>query len=143
MLSNQHHSAEMRNTVSMMTFASVIYAAFLAFTQWVSPFFFKARKLDSGISFTLMLFFLTWLGLATSIWIRDFHHRDDGQFVPHLTRGESLGAASLVFLILFGYEGVKRLIRHMQQAQHTLSTRIAQESLIVLGTGVLIFLTLL
>jgi two-component system, LytTR family, sensor kinase len=146
--SNQDHTGGARNAVSLMGYCTVIYGAYLAFTQWISPAFFRVRKIDAGIAFTLLLFFLVWLGLTTSIWIRDYHlrdyhHWDDGRFVPHLKRGESLGGALLVFLLLFAYEGIKRLIRYLQHTRSTLATRIGKESLVVLGGGILIFVMLL
>ncbi|HWK98604.1 MAG TPA: histidine kinase, partial [Parapedobacter sp.] len=84
-----------------------------------------------------------WLGLTTCIWARDYHRWGDGEFVIHLKRGQSLGGALLVFLLLFAYEGVKRLVRYLQQTQNTLATRVTKESLVVLGGGTLIFIMLL
>src|SRR5690606_9794595 len=140
--SNQGRAGVTRSTVSLMGYATVIYGAYLVFTQWISPVFFKERKIDLGIAFTLLLFFLVWLGLTTCVWVRGFHW-DDGRFVVHLTRGESLGGALLVFLLLFVYEGIKRLIRYPQETRNTLATRIARESLVVLGAGALVFFVLL
>lgn len=141
--SNQDHAWGARNTVSLMAYATVIYGTYLAFTQWISPAFFRHHKIDLGIAVTLSLFFFVWLGLTTCIWIRDYHHWGDGQFVIHLKRGESLGGALLVFLMLFIYEGIKRLVRYLQRTQNTLATRIAKESLVVLGGGTLIFIMLM
>lgn len=141
--SNQFHAWSTRNTVSLMGYATIIYGAYLAFTQWISPVFFKARRIDLGIAFTLLLFFLVWLGLAACIWARDYHRWGDGEFAFHLKRGGSLGGALLVFLLLFVYEGVKRLIRYLQETRNTLATRIAKESLVVLGGGVLVFMMLM
>src|SRR5690606_20172231 len=141
--SNQFHAWSTRNTVSLMGYATIIYGAYLAFTQWISPVFFKARRIDLGIAFTLLLFFLVWLGLAACIWARDYHRWGDGEFAFHLKRGGSLGGALLVFLLLFFYEGVKRLIRYLQETRNTLATRIAKESLVVLGGGVLVFMMLM
>lgn len=140
--SNQGRGGGTRSAVSLVGYATVIYGAYLAFTQWISPVFFKARKIDFGIAFTLLLFFLVWLGLTVCVWVRDYHW-DDGQFVVHLKRGESLGGVLLVFLLLFVYEGIKRLIRYLQENHHTLGTRITKESLVVLVGGTLIFLVLL
>ena len=146
--SNQGNSGSARHAVSLMAYATVIYGAYLAFTQWISPSFFQVRKIDVGIATTLLLFFLVWLGLTSCIWVRDYHlrdyhHWDDGRFVPHLKRGESLGGALLVLLLLFAYEGIKRLIRYLQHTRNTLATRIAKESLVVLGGGTLIFVMLM
>src|SRR5690606_8201416 len=141
--SNEGRAGFTRSAASLMGYATVIYGTYLAFTQWVSPAFFRERKIDLGIAFTLMLFFLVWLGLTTCIWVRDYHHWGDGEFVIHLTRGESLGGALLVFLLLFVYEGIKRLVRYLQQTQNTLATRIAKESLVMLGGGALVFVMLL
>lgn len=140
--SNQGRAGVTRSTVSLMGYATVIYGAYLVFTQWISPVFFKERKIDLGIAFTLLLFFLVWLGLTTCVWVRGYHW-DDGRFVVHLTRGESLGGALLVFLLLFVYEGIKRLIRYLQETRNTLATRIARESLVVLGAGALVFMMLM
>ncbi|GGG80308.1 hypothetical protein GCM10007415_10910 [Parapedobacter pyrenivorans] len=146
--SNQSHAWGTRHVVSLMAYATIIYGAYLVFTQWISPVFFRVRKIDAGIALTLLLFFLVWLGLTGCMWVRDYHLRDyhqwdDGRFVPHLKRGESLGGALLVFLLLFAYEGIKRLIRYLQQTRSTLATRIAKESLVVLGGGTLIFVMLM
>lgn len=141
-ISNQGRAGVTRNVVSLVGYATVIYGAYLGFTQWISPVFFRYRKTDLGIAFTLLLFFLVWLGLTTCVWVRDYHW-DDGQFVAHLTRGESLGGASLVFLLLFAYEGIKRLIRYLQENHRTLGTRITKESLVVLVGGALVFFVLL
>lgn len=140
--SNEGRAGVTRSAVSLVGYATIIYGAYLAFTQWVSPVFFRERKIDLAIAFTLSLFFLVWLGLTTCIWVRDYHW-NDGQFVVHLTRGESLGGALLVFLSLFVYEGIKRLVRYLQQTQSTLATRITKESLVVLGGGALVFVMLL
>ncbi|MGV3762311.1 sensor histidine kinase [Parapedobacter sp.] len=140
--SNQGRAGVTRNVVSLIGYATVIYGGYLAFAQWVSPVFFKERKIDLGIAFTLLLFFLVWLGLTMCIWVRDYHW-EDGHFVVHLTRGGALGGALLVFLLLFVYEGIKRLIRYLQQTQNTLAIRIAKESLVVLGGGTVIFFLLL
>jgi len=137
--SNQDQSWGARNAFALMAYASIVYGAYLAFTQWISPAFFRVRKIDAGIALTLLLFFLAWLGFTMCIWIRDYHHWGDSQFVPHLKRGESLGGALLVLALLFAYEAIKRLIRYLQQTQNTLATRIAKESLVVLGAGALIF----
>lgn len=141
-ISNQGRAGVTRNVVSLVGYATVIYGAYLGFTQWISPVFFRYRKTDLGIAFTLLLFFLVWLGLTTCVRVRDYHW-DDGQFVVHLTRGESLGGASLVFLLLFAYEGIKRLIRYLQENHRTLGTRITKESLVVLVGGALVFFVLL
>jgi len=141
--SNQVHSEGARYTASLIAYATVIFGAYLAFTQWISPAFFQVRKLDVGIAFTLALFFLVWLGLTCCIWVRDYHRWSGGQFVVHLKRGESLGGASLVFLLLFAYEAVKRLIRYLQHTRSTLATRIGKESLVVLGGGTVVFVMLL
>src|SRR5690606_34934886 len=140
--SNEGRAGVTRSAASLMGYATVIFGAYLAFTQWISPVFFKVRKIDLAIAFTLALFFLVWLGLTTCIWVRDFHW-NGGQFVAHLKRGESLGGALLVFLLLFVYEGIKRLVRYLQQTQSTLATRITKESLVVLGGGALVFVMLL
>lgn len=143
-VSNQGRAAGItRNAVSLMGYATVVYGAYVAFTQWISPAFFRNRKIDLGIAFTLLLFFLVWLGLSICVWVRDYQHWGEGEFVIHLKRGESLGGALLVFLLLFVYEGVKRLVRYLQQTQSTLVTRIAKESLVVLGGGALVFIMLL
>ncbi|WP_257670157.1 sensor histidine kinase [Parapedobacter tibetensis] len=138
MYSNGIHHEGRHTVFALMAYTTVIYGTFMVFTQWISPTFFQPRKIEGGIAFTLLLFFLVWLGLTTSIWVRDYHHWGEGQFVIHLKRGESLGGALLVFLLLFAYEGIKRLIRYLQQTQNTLATRIAKESLVVLGAGALI-----
>lgn len=139
---NQGHSGT-RNAVSLTAYATIIYGAYLTFTQWISPAFFQVRKIDAGIAATLLLFFLVWLGLTCCIWVRDYHGWGNGQFVIHLKRGESLGGALIVFLLLFAYEAIKRLIRYLQQTRCTLATRIAKESLVVLGGGTLIFVMLM
>lgn len=141
--SNQGGAWGTRDAVSLMGYATVIYGAYVAFTQWISSVFFKERKIDLGIAFTLLLFFLVWLGLTTCVWVRDYHRWGDGEFVIHLKRGESLGGALLVFLLLFVYEGIKRLIRYLQENHNTFGTRIAKESLVVLGGGALVFMMLM
>src|SRR5690606_9676908 len=131
-----------RSTASPVGYTTVIYGAFLAFTQWISPVFFRERKIEQGIAFTLLLFFLVWLGLTVCIWMRDYHW-NNGQFVVHLKRGESLGGALLVLLLLFAYEGIKRLVRYLQQTRNMLTLNIAKQSLFVLGVGAAIFFVLL
>lgn len=140
--SNQGQACCSRNVISLMAYATVIYGAFLAFTQWISPVFFRPRKIDLGFALTLLLFFLVWLGFTACLWVRDYPW-EKGLFVVHLQRSESLGGALLVFLILFAYEGIKRLVRYLQQTPDTLATRIVKESLVVLGGGTLIFIMLL
>lgn len=133
-----------REITSFLGYATIIYATSLLFILWISPTFLQTRKIEGGIALTLALFFLTWIGLTTCIWVRDYHVEwYQGKFVGHLSRGESLGASVLVLFLLFGYEGIKRLIRYLRTQNNTLATRIAQESLVVLGAGTLIFLSLL
>ena len=126
-----------------MAYASVIYGTFMVFTQWITPAFFRKRKVEIGIALTLLLFFCTWSGLSVSVWLREYHWRHDRIFLGNLTRGEALGVSAAVFLISFVYEGIKRYIRYMQAQNKSLASRIAQESLVVLGAGALIFLLLL
>src|SRR5690606_31318369 len=131
-----------RNTASPVGYTTVVYGAFLAFTQWISPVFFRPRKIEPGIASTLLLFFLVWLGLTVCIWMRDYHW-NNGQVVVHLIRGASLGGALLVLLLLFAYEGIKRLVRYLQQTRNMLVLNIAKQSLFVLGVGAVIFFVLL
>src|SRR5690606_14326561 len=74
--SNEGRAGVTRSAVSLVGYATIIYGAYLAFTQWVSPVFFRERKIDLAIAFTLSLFFLVWLGLTTCIWVRDYHWND-------------------------------------------------------------------
>src|SRR5690606_36882103 len=108
-----------------------------AFTQWISPVYFREHKIDLGIAFTLVLFFLVWLGLTMCVWVSDYRW-EDGRFVVHFVRPQSLGGAGLVFLLLFAYEWGKRLARYLKQSQNTLASRIIKESLVVLVGSALV-----
>jgi len=128
---------------SWLAYTSVIYGTFMVFTQWITPAFFIQRKIEAGIALTLLLFFFTWGGLAGCLWIQGFQSYRGNGFQHYLLQGLSLGASAMVFLLMFTYEGIKRMIRYMQAQNKSLAARIIQESLIVLGGGLLILLPLL
>ncbi|MGK6352468.1 sensor histidine kinase [Parapedobacter sp. DT-150] len=140
---NKASFLSVREGVALFAYISVIYGAFMVFTQWISPVLFRRQKIESGILFTLTLFFATWLGLSLSIWVKEHQTVHIRTFWESLPQMESLGTTLLVFAIVLIYEGIKRVIRYTQGQQKTLATRIAQESLVVLGGGTLIFLLLL
>ncbi|MFC3200152.1 sensor histidine kinase [Parapedobacter deserti] len=140
--SNQNQHGGLRMAASWMGYASVVYCAYLVFTQWISPVFFRRKRIEAGIAITLLLFFGVWIGLSTCAWMMAHYGRRDN-FWQYLPQGLSLGGALLVLLLLFVYEGFKRLIRYSQNKRKTVATRIAQESLVILGGGTLIFLMLL
>ena len=132
-----------RGLLSWLAYTSVIYGTFMVFTQWITPAFFIKRKIETGIALTLLLFFATWLGLAICIWVQGYHSYRGNDFQHYLPHGQSLGGAAAVFLLMFSYEGIKRGIRYMQDQNKNLASRIAQESLVVLVAGALVFLLLL
>ncbi len=129
-----------RALVSWVGYATVIYGAFMVFTQWISPAFFIKRKVEAGIALTLLLFFATWLGLAICIWIQGYHPYRGNDFWHYLPHGQSLGGAALALVLTIVYELIKRSIRYIQLQNNNLASRITQESLVVLGAGVLVFL---
>ncbi|SFC02249.1 Histidine kinase [Parapedobacter composti] len=132
-----------RALASWMAYSTVIYGTVLVFIQWISPAFFIKRKVDTGIALTLLLFFAAWMGLAACLWIQGYHSYRGNDFQHYLTHGQALGVTALVFLLIFAYEGIKRLVRYVQAKNNGLASRIFQESLIVLGVGLLILLPLL
>jgi len=136
-----HPQDNLREFLFLMAYAAVIYSTVMAFTQWITPAFFMKRKIEAGIALTLLLFFATWVGLAACIWAPDYGSRD-AHFQQYLPQGMSLGVTAAVFLLTFLYEGIKRAIRYTRTHDKSLATRITQESLVVLGAGLLMFLLL-
>ena len=136
-----HHWAG--HVLSPMGNATVIYATFVLFTQWIWPFHFRREKIESGITLTLLLFFVSWVSMSICVWTRhrDLYHITS--FSPYLTHGESLGGSLLLFVLLFAYVALKRGINSFQNSRNELTKRIKQESFFVLGGGTAIFLFLL
>jgi len=134
---------DIRYVMSYMGYATVIYGAFALFTQWIWPFHFRNGKMDSGATLTLLLFFLSWISISVCVWVRHYALYHIAEFWPYLTRGESLGMSLLLFVSLFAYVGLRRGIGSFRNNRNELSKRVTQESLIVLGGGVAIFLFLL
>ncbi len=132
-----------RALLSWLAYTGIIYSTVIVFTQWISPAFFIKRKIETGIALTLLLFFITWLGLAICVWSHGYNSHRGNDFWQYLTHGESLGGAVVVFLLMFAYEGIKRGIRYMQAQNRSLASHVVQESLVILGAGLLIFLLLL
>ncbi|SKB92803.1 Histidine kinase [Parapedobacter luteus] len=132
-----------RYVASYMGCATVIYGVFALFTQWIWPCYFRKRKIELGAVLTLLLFFFSWIGLSVCVWIRHYAVYQSTAFWPHLTRGESLAVSLLLFLSLFAYEGLRHSIVLVRTSGRGLSKRIIQESLVVLGGGIAIFLFLL
>lgn len=126
-----------------MVYCTVIYATVMIFTQWITPAFFVKRKIETGIALTLLLFFATWVSLAACIRIQDGGSFQGTNFQHYLPHGRSLGVTIATFLLTFLYEGIKRAIRYTRTHDKNLATRITQESLVVLGVGMLMFLLLL
>ena len=122
-------------TVAWMAYPSVIYGAFLVFTQWISPTFFRRREIETGIAFSLLLFFALWFTLALCIWIIE----QGSNYWQYLMHGQALGITLLVMVLLSAYEGIKRLFGIAKSSHNSLSSRIAVEILVILGSGVLFF----
>ncbi|SEL51240.1 sensor histidine kinase [Parapedobacter koreensis] len=141
--SNNAAHQTIRQAIALSAYISIIYGAFVTFTQWISPAFFQKRYMEAGISFTFALFFATWFGLSFCFWVREYHTIRMHTFWDYLPRGETLGITLLVISLILSYEGIKRLIRYGQNKQQTLATRIAQESVVVLGGSIFIFFLLL
>ena len=118
-----------------MAYPSVIYGAFLVFTQWISPTFFRRREIETGIAFSLLLFFALWFTLALCIWIIE----QGSNYWQYLMHGQALGITLLVMVLLSAYEGIKRLFGIAKSSHNSLSSRIAVEILVILGSGVLFF----
>ncbi|WP_051293183.1 sensor histidine kinase [Olivibacter sitiensis] len=137
----------MRNADSIQLFAQMaiptfIYLAFVAFTQGISPFCFRKKRIELGIVLTLALFFVTWFALAACVWANRYP-RHEVPFSQSDFLGEALGIVCVFFLLLFAYEGIKRGIRYLKLHRNNLTRRIGQESLVVFGIGALVFLLLM
>ncbi len=127
---------------SAMCYATIIYSSFVVFDRWIWPSWFRKKRAEGGAALTLLLFFCAWIGISFCVWMRDGGLDQTAAFWPYLTRGESLGVSCALFLTLFAYEGLKRGITVLRSSSNELTRRITQESLIVLGGGVIIFLFL-
>lgn len=129
--------------LSAICYASIIYITFVVFNQWIWPSWFRNKRVEGGVILTLLLFFCCWIGISVCVWVRSDNQYLSGSFWPRLTEGEPLGITSLVFLGMFAYEGLKIGIAALRAIRMGPSRRIVQESLIILGGGIVIFLFLL
>ncbi len=132
-----------RQALWLFGYTTTIYGCFMLVSQLIVPRLFRQRKIEIGILLSVILFFGTWLGLALSAWVKGEHWGHRQSIWDYLPEGETLGATLMVFAALFAYEATKRAIGYAQGNKEVLGTRIARESLIVLGVGTLIFFLLL
>lgn len=129
--------------LSTICYAAIIYATFVVFNRWIWRSYFRNKKVEGGAILTLLLFFCCWIGISACVWARDGNQDPDMAFWPRLTEGEPLGVTCTIFLAMFAYEGLKIGISALRSVRREPSRRIIQESLIILGGGVIIFIFLM
>lgn len=125
-----------------MAYSAVIYIAVVISHVWILPFFTR-RKVEAGLILALLLFFATWVGLGLCVWRLGYNASIGKDFGRYLLHEASLGVAILVFLFLFAYEGLRRVIRYARARNEILFSHIVHESLFVGGGSLLVFLLLL
>lgn len=133
--------AGLQKTMAIMGYVIVLYSSCMAFNLWICPVFFRIKKIETGIAYTLLLFFITWLGLAAAWWV--IKGTRPGGLPDHFVDGPSLGGVLLAFACFGVYQGLWALISSAFRSDSNLKRRVAREVLFVLLIGAGVFFLLL
>jgi len=116
--------------------SAIVFIMVVSFVFYIRPKLFGKGKVDIGIVATLFLFVITWSLLSLCFYEIQTHKES----VSHnFFESRAFPISLVTFLLLFAYEGIRAWFSFFWKQRGTFGARVAKESFISVGVGILLF----